>query len=81
MLELQIVFSPLSVWGTCVPEDDDLLFTLLPPFVLLQADVAVVLSRVESPADGLPQVGQRPVQIRIQKIGGGLQQSLRKRRV
>lgn len=55
----------------CVlPEHDDLLGRVLPPLVLLEADVAVVLSWVESSRDGGAQVSQGPVEVVVQQTGG-----------
>lgn len=58
------------------PEHNDLLLQALPPLVLLQADVAVVLPRVQPPGDGSTQVCQGPVEVMVQQAGGGFQESL-----
>lgn len=56
-----------------LPEHDDLLGQVLPPLVLLQADVAVVLSRVEPLGDGRAKVSQGPVEVVVQQTGGGFE--------
>lgn len=53
-----------------LPEHDDLLCCILPPLVLLQADVAAVLSWVEPPSDCCTQVSQGPVEVMVQQTGG-----------
>lgn len=56
--------------GRVLPEHDDLLCRVLPPLVLLQADVAAVLSWVEPPGDRCAQVSQGPVEVMVQQAGG-----------
>lgn len=59
------------------PEHNDLLLRALPPLVLLQADVTVVLPRVQPPVDGSTQVCQGPVEVVVQQTGGRFQESLK----
>lgn len=62
------------------PEHNDFLLRALPPLVLLQADVTVVLPWVQPPGDGRTQVCQGPVEVMVQQTGGGFQQSLQQKR-
>lgn len=65
--------------GRVIPEHDDLLCCILPPLVLLQADVAAVLSRVEPPSDCCTQVSQGPVEVMVQQTGGCFKQCLQQK--
>lgn len=59
------------IYNVCVsPENNDLLRCVLPPLVLLEADVTAVLSWVESSCDSSTQVSQGPVEVVVQQIGG-----------
>lgn len=61
----------IYVYIMCVlPENNDLLRCILPPLVLLEADVTAVLSWVESSCDSSTQVSQGPVEVVVQQVGG-----------
>lgn len=62
-----------------IPEHDDLLCCILPPLVLLQADVAAVLSWVEPPSDRCTQVSQGPMEVMVQQTGGCFKQCLQQK--
>lgn len=71
--------TPSCSGGRPLPEHDDLVRRrrrVRPPLVLLQADVAAVLSWVEPPSDRRPQVRQGPVEVVVQQAGGGFKQRL-----
>lgn len=61
-----LLLQALVVVQVAAAEHDDLLSGVLPPLVLLEADVAVVLSWVESPRDSSAQVSEGPVEVMVQ---------------
>lgn len=69
LIRLHLVETRLS-WRRVLPEHNDLLCCILPPLVLLQADVAAVLLWVEPPSDCCTQMSQGPVEVMVQQTGG-----------
>lgn len=59
-----------TCWRRVLPEHNDLLCCILPPLVLLQADVAAVLLWVKPSSDCCTQMSQGPVEVMVQQAGG-----------